>query len=104
VDFPSCILFGLDDGNQPRDHPITIVELEGANAACVLETSRTALTIQATIEKLRPVFEAVARGYLNYFDEDLARLIYEPEAYAAAEAEFVEDMKQTGEKQGTPSF
>ena len=66
-------------------------------------TGVTAQYIQATVETLRPVFEAVGRGYLSYFDEDLARQIYEPEAYAAAEAEFVEDMKQTGQ-QRTPRF
>jgi hypothetical protein len=27
---------------------------------------------------IRPVFEAISRGYLSYFDEDLARDIYEP--------------------------
>lgn len=34
--------------------------------------------IGRTVEMIRPVFEAISRGYLSYFDEDLARDIYEP--------------------------
>lgn len=63
----------------------------------------TAQYIQATVETLRPVFEAVARGYLSYFDEDLAKQIYEPEAYAAAEADHAEHMKETADR-GTPTW
>ena len=62
----------------------------------------TAQYIQATVETLRPVFEAVARGYLSYFDEDLARQVYKPEAYAAAEIEHAQDLKDTD--QGTPTW
>ena len=62
----------------------------------------TAQYIQATVETLRPVFEAVAHGYLRYFDEDIARLIYEPEAYAAAEIEMAQDLKDSDE--GTPTW
>lgn len=49
----------------------------------------------ATIETLRPVFEAVALGYLGYFDEDISRQIYEPEAYAPAEADHAQHLKET---------
>ena len=65
-------------------------------------TGVTAQYIQATVETVRPVFEAVARGYLSYFDEDLARQIYEPESYAAAEIEHLQHLKDTD--QGTPAW
>ena len=47
-------------------------------------------------------FEAVARGYLSYFDVDLQRYLFEPEAYAAAEIEHVQHLKDTD--QGTPTW
>ena len=59
--------------------------------------------IQGTVDLIRPVFDAVAKVYYQYFDEDLKRYLFEPEAYAAAEAEHAQHMKETGEKQGTPT-
>ena len=58
--------------------------------------------IDGTVEMIRPVFGAVARGFLTYFNEDLVFKIYSPEATAKQDEEFLEHMKQTGEKQGTP--
>ena len=49
-------------------------------------------------------FEAVARGYLGYFDEDIARQIYEPEAYAAAEADHADHLKETADQGTHTSF
>ncbi len=57
-------------------------------------TGITAQYIQATVETLRPVFDAVARGYLTYFDPDLAREIYGPEAVAREAAEEFEQFKE----------
>ena len=45
---------------------------------------------------IRPVFEAISRGYLSYFDPDLAREIYEPEAVAREAADEYEYMKEAG--------
>jgi integrase len=56
----------------------------------------TAAYIGGTVEMIRPVFEAISRGYLSYFDPDLAREIYEPEAVAREAAEEYEDMKELG--------
>lgn len=39
----------------------------------------TDVYIGGSVEIIRPVLEAIARGYLSYFDEDLARDIYEPD-------------------------
>ena len=43
--------------------------------------------IVGTVEMIRPVFEAISRGYLSYFDEDLAREIYEPDDAPKIEVE-----------------
>ena len=56
----------------------------------------TAAYIGGTVEMIRPVFEAISRGYLSYFDPDLAREIYEPEAVAREAAQEYEAMKEAG--------
>ena len=39
----------------------------------------TDVYIGGSVEIIRPVLEAISRGYLSYFDEDLAQEIYKPE-------------------------
>ena len=39
----------------------------------------TDVYIGGSVEIIRPVLEAISRGYLSYFDADLAREIYEPD-------------------------
>ena len=59
--------------------------------------------IQGTVDLIRPVFDAVAKVYYQYFDQDLKRYLFEPEAYAAAEIEHAQHLKDTADE-GTPTW
>ena len=62
------------------------------------------INLDATIETLRPVFDAVARGYLEYLDPTLSFEIYNPEAAGQRDQEQAQHLKDTADQGTSTSF